>query len=245
MITATKPYVQLVMGRYGPCYSFRKDEFIGRSVYSYGEYNKDECEYIVGLAKMRSGSLAIDAGANIGNISQALVASGIRVVAFEPQLEVFDLLKLNCPTAECHNLALGAAEATLQMPDVDYSKRGNFGGVGFGMGPGLDVEVRTLDSFDFQDVGLIKIDVEGFEENVLKGAVETIRRWRPIIYLEADRKENLGSLARFLEYLGYDYVAHFPPLFNPDNFFGNKRNIWNKNYVSQNWDCRPRGERGR
>lgn len=235
----SKSYVQRVEARYGPCYIFTQDEFLGRSVFSYGEYNKDECEYVVGLANLRPG-LVLDIGANIGNISQALIAAGHRVVAFEPQPEVYELLELNCPAAQCYNLALGSKCATVQMPAVDYSQRGNFGGLGIGTGTGLAVEVRTLDSFAFDNVSLIKIDVEGFEEEVLRGATETIRRWRPIIYLEADRPEKLDSLARYLQYLGYDFTAHNPPLFNPDNYFGNRTNIWGQNYVSFNWDCRPR-----
>ncbi len=234
-----KSHVQLVNGRYGPCYTFKRDEFLGRSVFSYGEYNKDECEYIVKLADSRPG-LVLDIGANIGNISQALIASGHQVVAFEPQPEVFELLKLNCPAADCRNHALGDVETTLQMPAVDYSRRGNFGGLGIGMGTGLAVKVLSLDSLAFENVSVMKIDVEGFEENVLRGAVDTIRRCRPIIYLEADRREKLASLARLLDTLEYDYIEHNPPLFNPDNFFGNKRNIWGRNYGSLNWDCRPR-----
>ena len=242
MSALNKPYVQVVNGRYGPCYVFKQDEYLGRSVINYGEYNKDECEYIVKLADSRPG-LVLDIGANIGNISQALIAAGHRVIAFEPQPEVFELLKLNCATAECHNLALGAVKATMQMPAVDYSMSGNFGGLGIGLGTGLEVHVHTLDSFGLQDIGVMKIDVEGFEENVLRGAVETIRRCRPIIYLEADRLEKLASLERFLDSLGYDFTPHTPPLFNPANFFGNTRNIWGKNFVSYNWDCRP-GIRG-
>ena len=42
-----KPHIQLINGRYGPCYTFKKDEYIGRSVFSYGEYNKDECEHLL------------------------------------------------------------------------------------------------------------------------------------------------------------------------------------------------------
>lgn len=242
MTAPSKSRVQVVNGRYGPCHVFAHDEYLGRSVVSYGEYNKDECEYITRLAAMRPG-LVLDIGANIGNISQALVASGHRVVAFEPQPEVFALLKLNCPTAECYNVALGAEKATLQMPAVDYSRPGNFGALEIGGGTGLAVEVRTLDSFAFQDVSLLKIDVEGFEESVLRGGIETIRRCQPIIYLEADRPEKLASLAYFLDALGYERTPHNPPLFNPDNFFRNKENIWGQNFASFNWDCRPRAPR--
>ena len=48
----------------------------------------------------------------------------------------------------------------------------------------LDVPVATLDSFDLEAVDMIKIDCEGFELQVLKGAVETLKRWRPALIVE-------------------------------------------------------------
>ena len=233
-----KSYVQLVNGRYGPCYTFRRDEYLGRSVFSYGEYNKDECEHIVRLANEKKG-LVLDIGANIGNISQALISAGHYVIAFEPQPEVFELLKLNCPGARTYNVGLGSLNTIMQIPKLDYSKRGNYGAISIGTGIGLDVEVKTLDSFNFENVSLIKIDVEGFEEEVLLGGELTILNSKPIIYLEADRLEKLPSLAKKLNSMGYKYTPHNPPLFNPDNFFKNRTNIWRKDFYSLNWECRP------
>lgn len=236
-----QPHIQLINGRYGPCYTFKKDEYIGRSVFSYGEYNKDECEHLVKLANEKKG-LVLDVGANIGNISQALISAGHQVVAFEPQPEVFELLKLNCPSATLYNVALGSLSNYLEMPKLDYSKRNNYGGISIGSGAGLIVEVKTLDSFNFENISLIKIDVEGFEEEVLLGGIKTIAKCKPIIYLEADRVEKVFSLSKRLESMGYSHTPHNPPLFNPDNFFKNKKNIWGKSFVSQNWECRIKNE---
>lgn len=49
------------------------------------------------------------------------------------------------------------------------------------------VEMRTLDSFEFIDVDFMKVDAEGYEENILRGAAETIRQWRPTIIVEQKR----------------------------------------------------------
>lgn len=233
-----KPYVQLIEGRYGPCYVFNTDEYLGKSVINYGEYNKDECEHIVALANERRG-LVLDIGANIGNISQALIAAGHEVLAFEPQPEVSELLKLNCPTVVVHKVALGSTNTIMQIPKMDYSQRGNFGGVSIGSGMGRVIEMRTLDSYHFQNVSLIKIDVEGFEEEVLLGGMETISSSKPIIYLEADRAEKLAALDNTLKSIGYSHIQHNPPLFSPNNFFRNPKNVWDKNYLSINWECRP------
>lgn len=243
---ADRPYIQSVVGRYGRTYYFKHDEYVGRSVFKMGEFSPEECAYIVKLASERPGELVLDIGANIGCISQALIAVGFEVEAFEPQPAVFELLERNVastlqepPSIKCHNIALGSRSGTAQMPLVDYSKRNNFGGLGIGQGHGLRVELRTLDSFNYSNVGLIKLDVEGYEEEVLRGAVETIARCKPIIYLEADRGEKLTALATFLSSLGYAYVTHNPPLFSPENYFGEPVRPWDRNFVSMNWVCRP------
>ena len=140
------------------------------------------------------------------------------------------------------NLLLGAHPHTLQPMEwfqqgICLYSIGNFCGLGIGTG-GLNVTVKTLDSFNYENVGLIKLDVEGFEEFVLRGGEETIGRCKPIIYLEADREEKLSSLANYLSSIGYAFSKHQPPLFSKNNFFNNSINCWDKNYISANWVCR-------
>jgi len=71
------------------------------------------------------------------------------------------------------------------------------------------VEMRTLDNYKFADVDAIKIDCEGFEEFVLRGAEETIVTWRPVICVEQKRDmakrfglQSLGAV-KYLTTLGY------------------------------------------
>ena len=86
---------------------------------------------------------------------------------------------------------------------------------------------------------VIKIDVEGFEENVLKGAENTIKKYKPTMYIEDDRVEKSLSLRTYIKSLGYSIEEHKPPLYRANNFFGKKINVWNMNYVSHNIICRP------
>lgn len=127
------------------------------------------------------------------------------------------------------------------MPNLDYSSVNNFGGVALGTGSKsrgtVTVPVATLDSFAIENVGLIKIDVEGFEEEVLKGGIETINRCRPVLYIEDDRPQKSASLRQFLKELGYRFELHEPPLFRSSNFFGNPKNIWGSNICSRNLVC--------
>ena len=84
----------------------------------------------------------------------------------------------------------------------------------------------------------MKVDVEGMELKVLKGATETIERFRPIMYIENDRKEKSVELIKYIATLEYDMYWHIPFLYNPNNFFGNKNNVF-RNIASHNMFCIP------
>lgn len=241
-----KSYVKSVEGRWGRCYFFEKDEYIGRSLQNYGECMPDETEYLLSLAaKAGKDKLVLDIGANIGVVSQALEKSGFTVEAFEPLFDIYELLTANFK-GRAHNIALGHQEGVTVMPRLDYSQHNNYGGFSVGTASkalgAVQVPVKTLDSFNFQNVGLIKIDVEGFEEGVLRGAVDTIARCKPVMYIEDDRVEKSASLHAFIASLGYAWEPHAPPLYRENNFFGLKQNIWGKNFVSKNIVCHYKGK---
>lgn len=75
------------------------------------------------------------------------------------------------------------------------------------------VKVRTIDSFNFQDVGFIKFDIEGYEKFALEGAVETIKRCRPTLQLEIRanqcRKFNYKAedMIEWIRSLGYTVMS--------------------------------------
>ena len=232
--------LRTIKGRYGPITYLGKDEYVGKSIHNYGEYNPDETEFIVSLAT--PGKLCLDIGANFGVMGQALEHAGHEVISFEPQPELFKLVLSKNVQGIKYNVALGEAPGVGKMPKLRYDERNNFGGMGVGFRSVLgtiDVEIRTLDSFGFDNVGLMKIDVEGFEEKVLRGGVETILRNKPIMYIEDDRMELSRSLREFIVSLGYSIEEHKPALYRENNFFGYKKNVWDKNYVSHNLIARP------
>lgn len=241
-----RPHISQVEGRWGTCCFFTNDIYIGQSLRHYGEYNPDETEFVLELAQKYcrgDKSRVLDIGANIGVISQALEKSGFTVEAFEPLPEVFDVLSMNVKGSK-HNIAIGHKSGWADMPKLEYSEARNFGGFSLGTSSSLrgaiKVEVKTIDSFNFTDVGLMKIDVEGFEENALRGAAETIARCRPALYIEDDRKDKSPALHAFLDSLGYTITPHTPALFRARNYFGKTELVWDKNYVSRNILCLPR-----
>jgi len=71
----------------------------------------------------------------------------------------------------------------------------------------ITVHTYRLDDFDFQAVGFIKVDVEGHEQEVLAGAVQTIRSWKPVILVEVEerhRQDSVLGTTSMLAALGYD-----------------------------------------
>lgn len=133
-------------------------------------------------------SIAIDIGAHIGTHTLGMARSvgpkGI-VYAFEPQMKIYRELVMNIrlnqyANVKAYRCALGASEGVTQMgPPL----LGNEGGTSIGIGSDY-CRLQRLDAFQLNNVSLIKIDVENFELEVLRGAVKTITRNRPIIIIE-------------------------------------------------------------
>jgi FkbM family methyltransferase len=147
-------------------------------------------QHIDGIVRKhaKKGTVAIDAGAHIGThtlVMGQVVGSNGRTYAFEPQRKLYRELVNNLRLNGATNViplrfALGAGAEIIEMSPA---AQGNEGGTGVGKG-GDRAELRTLDSFGFKNVSLIKIDVEGFEDFVLDGARETIAANRPVLVVE-------------------------------------------------------------
>tara|TARA_Y100001980_G_C14451214_1_gene235084 strand:+ start:220 stop:876 length:657 start_codon:yes stop_codon:yes gene_type:complete len=68
--------------------------------------------------------------------------------------------------------------------------------------------VRTLDSFNLNNISFIKIDVEGYELNLLKGAEETIEKNKPVIFIEKTITK-YDDIKNYLNNYNYDLVEEF------------------------------------
>jgi hypothetical protein len=88
--------------------------------------------------------------------------------------------------------------------------------------------IRLDDLVPTAAVGLIKIDVEGYELQVLEGSSDIIARSNPVLYVENDRVNQSPQLIQWLFDHDYQLWWHLPPLFNPENFFEVKENIYPK-----------------
>lgn len=122
--------------------------------------------------------VALDIGAHVGFWSMWLALEFAEVHAFEPMPDHAECFERNVAGVTLHRHAVGSGVGTAGLnPHPDNSGKAS-------IGKGQDVEVRSIDSYRFQDVALIKIDVEGYEPEVLEGAADTIARCSPLIVFE-------------------------------------------------------------
>lgn len=94
---------------------------------------------------------------------------------------------------------------------------------------GENIEAVTIDSLNFQKINFLKIDAEGMELNVLKGASSTIEKFHPIIYIEVDREDKKEAVINFCQEKGYNIYYHTVDLYNPHNYFKNPHNVFKIN----------------
>lgn len=223
-------------------YNFN-DVYVGKSFELYGEFSEDEARLFDQV--VRPGDVVMDIGANIGAhtlvMAQRVGPTG-RVYAFEPQRVVFQTLCANMAlnsisNAVCMQVALGDEPGKVMVPAFNYAQTNNYGGIEIdSFATGEPTPVITLDSLELSACRLMKIDVEGMELKVLKGGMQTIKRLKPILYVENDRLEKSDTLMQLIDSLDYDMYWHLPPLFSPNNFYGNSQNVFS-NIASFNLLC--------
>ncbi len=231
--------------RYGQMLYNVHDMYIGRSLELYGEFSEGEVDLFRLL--VRPGDVVVDAGANIGAhtvfFAERVGPQGL-VLAFEPQRLLFQTLCANLALNSIPNVVaiargLSSAQGSMTIPILDYASTNNFGGISLSAGgAGEAVPVTPLDAFNLPQCALIKVDVEGMEEEMLRGSAELIARCAPILYVENDRPAKSASLIRYISSLNYRMYWHLPALFNAENFFGNGENVFGE-IVSHNMICVP------
>tara|TARA_Y100000034_G_scaffold103692_1_gene129581 strand:- start:48936 stop:49754 length:819 start_codon:yes stop_codon:yes gene_type:complete len=225
--------------RYGPIIFSKNDLYIGKSFNLYGEFSYQEVDFLKDL--IEPGDMVIDVGANIGGITiplaQKLGLDGY-MVAFEPQQYIYYTL---CGNVAVNNLLNTACFQRLvcdvdgevrNMPILDYTKELNFGDNSTKKATEetacTPVSTCTIDSLQLSRPNLIKIDVQGEELDVLQGAKKTIERARPFMYVECEDEEESHRIVEFFSQFNYKCLFHRPPLFNTDNFFGEKEDVFDK-----------------
>lgn len=147
-------------------------------------------------------AVVVDGGANIGfftvPVAHRTQGRGTRIVSFEPQRQLFQALGGSLALngyrhVYLHNCGLGAEPGIAQLPAVDYSIAQDFGTVSLSDETTVDedgwmadrvVDITSIDAMALPRLDFFKLDVEGYEIPALTGALETIKKHRPWIWVE-------------------------------------------------------------
>jgi FkbM family methyltransferase len=191
------------------------------SYWNYYKWKRGLAEPEIGLLPIlcSKDKVSVDIGANIGLYSNALLCHSDRCIAFEPLPPMVSLLKQafrrhgNRYIVEQVALSDAVGTASLRMP------KGNFGYSTIESENVLDGKVSTktivtyevgtrrLDDYALENVGFIKIDVEGHELSVLTGGLETLKRCRPAVLVEIEERHKRGAVhaaEKLMRDLGYE-----------------------------------------
>jgi FkbM family methyltransferase len=145
-------------------------------------YQKNKLDIALGFVK--NFTTAIDGGANYGIMSYNLNSKFSKIYAFEVDIPVRECLKKNVEKFQLDNVVVcdcGLSDKE-ELVALNYLKN-TFGTYINKEVSGTNI-CKTLDSFELTEVGFIKLDCEGYEPYILKGAEQTIKKYKPVILME-------------------------------------------------------------
>jgi len=183
-------------------------------------YVEPELKLVAKFSKKEGLNIAIDVGANVGVYTYKFSRHFSKVYAFEPQTDLYERLKNktkkidNIETLNC-GLSDKVGEMELYIP-IHYDGSANHAYAT--LNPikenykSYTVPVNTLDSYEYKNVSIIKIDVEGHEISVIRGAQYIIQRDKPVIIMEIEEKHlsNLTTVKdEIIEMQSLDYNCYY------------------------------------
>lgn len=193
---------------------------IGNSLYYKQMFEKKEIQFLEGLLKLKVDSVIFDVGANIGVHTIALAKmKNVKVYSFEPSPYTRKILEYNLGINKLKTKAIifpyaisnysGTADF-YHMTDNAYSSLKDT--LRKKVDKSFKVDVITLDEFikinEINRVDLIKIDVEGYENEVVLGARDTLRKFKPELFIEIyqgiNSNKDPNATISFIKNLGYD-----------------------------------------
>lgn len=195
---------------------WKNDESFAKALRVNTTFDQDITQQLISQMIQRF-NVILDVGAHCGmhTIPYAFMNKNVEIYSFEPQTRMFDLLEWNVEANKFRNRVhiyraaighkLGYVELAQTVSDgpnagipYEYGTNNlfNLGGLSLGIG-GERVPMITIDSLELKACDFIKIDVEGFEPMVLKGAETTIDRYHPVIIYEYNHKKVTDEMRSF------------------------------------------------
>lgn len=206
---------------FGATYAGHTGTYIDSFVYYLGGYERGALDLFAALARSEPGFVFCDVGANVGHHT-LFMSQLCEVLAFEPNPELAaileDKLRLNqVRNVRTFQVGLGSSNADLKYfrPLTSNTGTGSFiaGGYDGNAATATMLPVVQGDTFmrsqNVERIDLIKIDVEGFEGEVIKGLHDTFAGMSPTIFVEVSGRllREAGSVERFLALFPAGYQA--------------------------------------
>ncbi len=174
--------------------------------YSFFTFTDEEKDFRDQYWKINEGDCVFDIGSSYGSYALSACVMGATVYAFEPEptvcCDLLENVRLNRWEAKCfvHNFGLWSSESRVNMKDyAPHWPQQTISSM---------YEVKTLDMMTdgLNRLDMVKIDVEGAEEHVVKGGLKTIEKFRPRmivechIFLDAELTNKIKSLLEPFNY---------------------------------------------
>ncbi len=240
-------YVAVKQCRYGWMMYNLNDLFVSRALDLYGEWCNAEMDCLGQL--LRPGDVVLDVGANIGThavfFAQKVGNAGL-VYALEPQRVSYEFLCGNIALNRLLNViplqvAVGERAGQIMIPLLNPAVPQNFAALQIeGHTQGDHVQLIPIDELHLKRCNMIKIDVEGMEQQVLRGAKQTIRAFHPFLFVENNTREGSPETVQWIFEQDYDAYWHIANYYNPDNFFQNAKDVFSNLIPESNMICVPK-----
>ena len=219
--------------RFGAILALSNDLPISASLATYAEWAQAEIDFLTQFIPAKG--QVLDCGSHVGlhSISFAIASPNVQVHAFEPQPDLADLLQQNVASFGrriiVHRCAVGSATSIAYMNRLPENQPVNAGAQGLILEPdqsGVEVQIISIDSLGMSDLAFVKLDVEGYEAEAVRGAEHTIRRERPTIFCEVNSLAAAADLFRVMSVFGYKTYFVSTPTYNSENFAGAQANMF-------------------
>lgn len=182
---------------YGMQYRGRLNSYIDWMVYFFGAYEKEELLLLRDLIRERNDPVFIDVGANIGQHSIFMSQFCASVQAFEPYERVRHIFEEKISLNHIRNININGVGLGENNEELEFFAPQGWNSATGTFVPGHEednnrpfAKLRVVNGDEYlaglkvNQVDLIKIDVEGFERAVLQGLKDTLRKYRPIVFME-------------------------------------------------------------
>ena len=221
---------KLILGKY-KFQTIEKDEGISTELQIYQSHEPLTTHLMI--KELKQNMVCVDLGSNIGYyavIESNIIGESGKIFAIEPSPVNFPILKLNLENQKknnflAYNIAIGDKNEDMEFI---ISAKSNWSKIRMNnekINPEdkiIKIPVKTLDSFvqenDIEKIDILRMDVEGFEYNIIVGANNVLEKYKPKIFVEIHKmylgKEKTCKIFNDLKNKGYEIKYYIPRIYD-------------------------------